>query len=319
MKSILLLNTGTPENCDTQSVKKYLGEFLMDPGVIKLPWILRLILVRGIIVPTRGPQSAHKYQSIWTQEGSPLLVNTQKMCDKLNAVKIEGIRYDVAMRYGKPDIQSTLLKLKDEGVKEIVVFAQYPQFADATITSIHTKVAKQNKAMGDYFKLTFVEPFYQEEFYLNSLQHLIEQKLKTQNYDHVLFTYHGLPVKQVRWNEDDKNYKLHCDLTTKAIVQRLNVKNYSQSFQSRLGPLKWLDPSTDSVLVKLAQSGIKKLLVVAPSFTADCLETLEEIEIEGQNTFIKNGGELYHYVPCLNDHDIWIQNVRSQFGKSTIK
>lgn len=313
MKTILLINTGTPKASTTSAVHEYLTEFLMDPGVISLPWILRVLLVRGLIVPLRAPRSAAKYQKIWTEEGSPLLAHTVSMQRALQKKLATEFRVEVAMRYGNPAIEKTMLQLKEEGVKELIIFPQYPQYADATTESINSEVKRVQKKLGGYFSLQFISAFYAESFYVRSLTQIIESELQKNTYDHLLFTYHGLPIKQVRWNTPELNYKRHCDQTTQFIIENLKIKKHSQSFQSRLGPMKWLEPSTESELTRLAQEGVKKIAVVAPSFTVDCLETLEEIAIEGKNSFLREGGESFHYIPCLNAHELWIDNLTQHF------
>jgi len=325
-KALLLMNLGSPDAPETKAVRRYLNEFLMDKRVLDFPALFRYILVHGIITPFRAPASAAAYQKVWTEEGSPLVVLTNKLGEAVQ----KKVPYPVAvtMRYGNPSpkkIFDRLLK-QNPGLKEVVVFPLYPHF---TMSSYETGVAyaqeihRKNKYS---FKLKFVSPFYNHPDYLQALAGKIKPFLE-QPYDKILFSYHGLPERHMV--KDDitishptgkegytlpaVNYQKQCFETTAQIVQLLSIPEgkYETAFQSRLkqaGP-EWIKPYTQVRLNELPGEGIKKLLVVCPAFINDCLETLEEIKMEGRKDFMEHGGEELTYIPCLNDDPQWVDTV----------
>ena len=302
MKGILIINLGTPDNLELTSVKKYLKEFLSDSYVVDIPTIIRIILVNFIIVPFRSRKTQEAYKSIWTKKGSPLIINTNLIKEKLDQ-KIE-YPVEMAMRYQNPSIEKGLISLEEKGCKEIIVLPLYPHYAEATSLTTKLKVKDVKDKLDLDLKLSFLDEFYNEDGYIESLSKQINSHLND-DVDFLLFSYHGIPKRQnVRTNP---TYEEQVKLASKLCAERLDLKDdqWGVAFQSRIGP-GWLQPFTDKVLENLPKNGIKKIAVVCPSFVADNLETLEEINIEARETFIEAGGEKFVFIPCLNNDDNWI-------------
>ena len=302
MKGVLLINLGTPDNLELTSVKKYLKEFLSDSYVVDIPSIIRKILVNFIIVPFRSRKTQEAYQSIWTKKGSPLIINTNLIKEKLDQ-KIE-YPVEMAMRYQNPSIEKGLISLKEKGCKEIIVLPLYPHYAEATSLTTKLKVREVRDALDLDINLQFLNEFYKEEGYIDSLSKQINTYLKN-DIDFLLFSYHGIPKRQnIRTNP---TYEEQVKLASKLCAEKLNLKDdqWGVAFQSRLGP-GWLQPFTDKMLENLPKNGKRKIAVVCPSFVADNLETLEEINIEARETFIESGGHEFIFIPCLNNDDKWI-------------
>ncbi len=302
MKGILIINLGTPDNLELPSVKKYLKEFLSDSYVVDIPTIIRKILVNFIIVPFRSRKTQEAYKSIWTKNGSPLIINTNLIKEKLDQ-KIE-YPVEMAMRYQNPSIEKGLISLEEKGCKEIIVLPLYPHYAEATSLTTKLKVKDVKDKLDLDLKLSFLDEFYNEDGYIESLSKQINSHLND-DVDFLLFSYHGIPKRQnVRTNP---TYEEQVKLASKLCAERLDLKDdqWGVAFQSRIGP-GWLQPFTDKVLENLPKNGIKKIAVVCPSFVADNLETLEEINIEARETFIEAGGEKFVFIPCLNNDDNWI-------------
>jgi ferrochelatase len=321
------MNLGSPESTEVNDVKRYLDEFLMDPRVIDYPWLSRLLLVKGIITPFRAAKSAEAYKTIWTSEGSPLIVITRRVQLALQQQISEPV--EIAMRYGSltPDKAFEAILKKEPGVEEIIAIPLYPHYA---MSSYETAVehARGIHKSGKYtFKLQFIKPFYDDASYLAALAERVSPYLSLA-YDHLLFSYHGIPARHIHrddpkairnclalngtecvaGNPGSKNcYRRQVITTTNMLMQRLNVPpdKYSISFQSRLGK-GWLEPFTDKRLEEMPAEGIKNLLILCPAFVSDCLETLEEIEERGKEIFMKAGGESFKMIPCLNDHPSWV-------------
>ena len=302
MKGVLIINLGTPDNLELPSVKKYLKEFLSDSYVVDIPTIIRKILVNFIIVPFRSRKTQEAYKSIWTKNGSPLIINTNLIKEKLDQ-KIE-YPVEMAMRYQNPSIEKGLISLEEKGCKEIIVLPLYPHYAEATSLTTKLKVKDVKDKLDLDLKLSFLDEFYNEDGYIESLSKQINSHLND-DVDFLLFSYHGIPKRQnVRTNP---TYEEQVKLASKLCAERLDLKDdqWGVAFQSRIGP-GWLQPFTDKVLENLPKNGIKKIAVVCPSFVADNLETLEEINIEARETFIEAGGEKFVFIPCLNNDDKWI-------------
>ena len=302
MKGILIINLGTPDNLELPSVKRYLKEFLSDSYVVDIPTIIRKILVNFIIVPFRSRKTQDAYKSIWTKNGSPLIINTNLIKEKLDQ-KIE-YPVEMAMRYQNPSIEKGLISLEEKGCKEIIVLPLYPHYAEATSLTTKLKVKDVKDKLDLDLKLSFLDEFYNEDGYIESLSKQINSHLN-EDVDFLLFSYHGIPKRQnVRTNP---TYEEQVKLASKLCAERLDLKDdqWGVAFQSRIGP-GWLQPFTDKVLENLPKNGIKKIAVVCPSFVADNLETLEEINIEARETFIEAGGEKFVFIPCLNNDDNWI-------------
>lgn len=332
MKGVLIVNLGSPEAPTPEKVKPYLEEFLMDKYVIDLPYLLRSMIVKGIILRTRPKKSAAAYKKIWWQEGSPLIV-ISKQTQALVQQKVD-IPVALAMRYGQPSIALGIEELAQKGVTDILLLPMYPQYAMATTLTIEELAEKIIAEKYPQIKLTKFPPFYHREEYIDSLTTVISEFSKAQPFDHLLFSYHGIPERHLKKTDPTKKhskikiidhqyccnpqseeaktcYRTHCFETTRLVVEKLQLSQdkYSQSFQSRLGIDKWLEPFTVDAVEQLAKQGVKKLAVVTPAFVADCIETLEEIEMEAGKLFKEHGGESFHLIPCLNTHVQWIESL----------
>ena len=323
-KALILVNVGTPDDPGTRSVRKYLTRFLNDKRVIDLPWLLRKVLVNMIIIPFRVRKSAHLYSRLWTEEGSPLLLYLKALIDKVKGMVPDKIDVFGAMRYGNPSLAALLEKLKDKGYSEIKVLPLYPQYAESTTGSVidlvHTLAEKKEILP----RPSVIEQFWSHPSFIESFAGRINA-CSPGNYDHVIFSYHGLPLRQIKkihpghkpggcicekempaWGH--KCYKAACYGTTRLIASNLSLdrEKYSTAFQSRL-TRNWLAPFTDELIVRLAQEGKRRLLVVAPSFVADCLETTVEIAIDYNELFKKHGGKELVLVESLNDDHAWAE------------
>lgn len=325
-KGILLINLGSPDSTKVTDLRIYLDEFLMDERVIDKPWLSRALLVKGIIVPFRAPKSAEAYQKIWTKEGSPLIVYTKKLKEALEAKIDEPV--EIAMRYGNPTAEYGLNALlqSNPSIEEVVVVPLYPHYAMSSYETAVEDVKAVYKKNNYSFKISFVPPFYKNPGYLNALAENIRSYLN-QPYDHILFSYHGVPGRHIRKSditgchclqtedccETPSPAHAHCyrhqvRTTTRLVTEMLNipVNRYSISFQSRLGK-GWLTPFTDIRLEEMPKEGIKNLLILCPAFVSDCLETLEEIAMRGKEIFMNAGGESFTMIPCLNTNPLWVQ------------
>ena len=326
---IILMNLGSPDSTAVKDVRKYLSEFLMDEKVIDIPWISRLLLVKGIIAPFRAPKSAAAYKTIWWKEGSPLIQLTKQL---QSAVQQNfDVPVEIAMRYGKPSAVAAYENLlsKNADIKEVVLMPLYPHYAMSSYETAveHMKaVHKKNKYP---FSLKTVKPFYNNADYIHAFAENIKPYLQ-KDYDHILFSFHGIPERHIKKSDvtgqhclqvenccsidsmaHETCYRHQCLVTTRLTAEKLGLspEKYSHSFQSRLGRDPWLKPYTDFRLRDMPDEGIKKLLIVCPAFVSDCLETLEEIAMEGKETFLHAGGESYDMIPCLNLHPLWINAV----------
>jgi ferrochelatase len=326
-RAVLLANLGSPDNAEAPAVRKYLNQFLMDPHVIQLPWILRRFIVSLFVLPSRPKESSKAYQKVWLSEGSPLIVLSEKLRNALQ----EKLTIPVAMsmRYGKPSIESELLKLNEQNIDEVLFIPLYPHFADSTVTTSIEEAKRVIKKQKLNIKLSLLPPFYDNEDYIQSLVSSAEAYL-SQDYDHIVFSYHGLPESHLKKldlsgkhclqqeNCCQQSHECHARCyrhqvfqTTQCFVDKAGIseQKYSIAFQSRLGRAKWLGPNTEDRITELANSGAKNILVICPAFVTDCLETLEEIAIRGQEVFKEAGGEKLTLVPCLNDHSDWVSTL----------
>jgi ferrochelatase len=331
---VLLMNVGTPDEPTVESVREYLREFLLDPDVIDIPTPLRHLLVRGIILRTRPRKIAPSYQSIWMEEGSPLRVYTDRMASALQEAL--GMPCEVGMRYGNPSIRQGLQNLRDSGVERVLLAPLFPHHAQATTESSLKFAYRQMDEMGWSPEISELDHFEKDPSFIGPLVESIRPHMDEDT--HLLFSYHGLPLSHIYRADKtgshcqkvdncctiptDANsscYAHHCTMTTLAVVEELGIDDdsWSQSYQSRLGPVKWLRPSSIEKVDQLVDSGIKKLTIVSPAFLADGLETLEEIDIEMRNQFIERGGEEMELVSCLNDRPDWIEGM-SQLVRSAL-
>jgi len=330
MKGALLVNLGSPNSTSVKDVKNYLDEFLMDKRVIDIPYLVRAFVVKGIILNTRPKKSAEAYKKIWWDEGSPLIVLSERLHKKVQTQT--DIPVELAMRYGNPSIKSGIQKLANKGVTEIYLIPLYPQFAMATTETI---VVLANQIIKKHFpniKIIDVPAFYKQPDYIEALSNSIKKHLEKTKPDHLLFSYHGVPERHIKKSDVTKShckidgsccnspsaahefcYRHQCYETTKLVADKLNLNEgfFSTSFQSRLGRDPWLQPYTDKTIDDFAQNGVKNLAVVTPAFVSDCLETLEEIGMEAKHSFIENGGNDFSTIPCLNDDDAWVKTLAS--------
>ncbi|MDX1772909.1 ferrochelatase [Oceanihabitans sediminis] len=324
-KGILLVNLGSPDSPEPNDVKKYLDEFLMDERVIDIPFVARNLLVRGIILNTRPKQSAAAYKKIWWEEGSPLIVISERLQKKMQDKT--DIPVGLAMRYGSMSIKKGMQELVDKGVDEILLFPLYPQFAMATTETILVLAEELQKKHFPNVTITSVPAFYNKPDYIEVLANSIAKHLEGVDYDHLLFSYHGVPERHIRKRDVTKShckidksccvtpskahefcYRHQCLEVTRLVAEKLKFQEdtYSSSFQSRLGFDPWLQPYTDRTIERLGKQGVKNLAIVTPAFVSDCLETLEEIAMEGQEIFHEMGGKDFTTIPCLNDDQEWV-------------
>jgi protoporphyrin/coproporphyrin ferrochelatase len=327
-RAVLLVNLGSPDSTAVPDVKRYLTEFLGDERVIDKPDnpFLRSILVNQLIIPKRVRNSAHAYEQVWTKEGSPLLVVSQRVRDKLATALGPDTPVYLAMRYGHPSIASVITKIAAEGVDELLLFPQYPHYAMSSWETVVVRVMAEAVRQAPRLRVSMVQPFYADPDYVEVLQTVAAPYL-AQPHDYVLFSYHGLPERHMRKADSSRGhcltvpeccdtcvpahatcYRAQCFATTRALVARAGIPaaKHSISFQSRLGGEPWLSPYTDYEFKRLPSVGVKTLLVLSPAFTADCLETLEELQQQGRDTFIGAGGLSFQQIPCPNDHPAFI-------------
>ncbi|MCF8274541.1 MAG: ferrochelatase [Flavobacteriaceae bacterium] len=324
-KGILLVNLGSPDSPEPKDVKKYLGEFLMDERVIDLPLLARTLLVKGVILNTRPKASAAAYKKIWWKEGSPLIVLSVRLQDKVQ--KQVEIPVGLAMRYGSMSIYKGLQDLVNKGVEQVLIIPLYPQFAMATTETITVLADDIQKQHFPNLKIESLPAFYNDSDYIEVLSNSIKSHLEGKNYEHLLFSYHGVPERHIRKSDVTKShckidgsccitpskahefcYRHQCFEVTRLVGEKLKLKEgtFSTSFQSRLGFDPWLQPYTDRTIERLGKQGIKNMAIVTPAFVSDCLETLEEIAMEGQEIFHEMGGNEFTTIPCLNDDTSWV-------------
>lgn len=325
--AILLVNLGTPDEPTVGSVRRYLSQFLNDKRVIDLPWIFRKILVNFIIVPFRAPKSAKLYQQLWTKEGSPLLTNTLELQEKLQVELGGQAKVFMAMRYQNPSIRNTLNTIWEEGYSKIVILPLFPHYASSTTSSVIESIWDEIRNWNVIPSVQMINQFYDHPGFLDAFTKRIAS-YNLDDYDFVLFSYHGLPTRHTdkvhpkiatsQCNCDKAMpahgkfcYRATCYETTRLLAQRLGLSEdkYTTSFQSRLSNY-WLKPFTDATLTELPQKGFKRVLVVAPSFVADCLETIVEIDYEYKELFIANGGQKLTMAESLNADDTWVNAVK---------
>ena len=324
---VLLINLGTPDSPSVSDVRSYLSQFLNDPRVIDIPWLLRKMLVNLIIVPFRAPKSAKIYQKLWTANGSPLLFHSQRVQKLLQQELGEDYDVHLAMRYKNPSIPDVMEAMRKKHYKRIIVLPMFPQYASASTGSAHDEVMRVLRTWWVIPEVKFISQYYDHPMFIEGFVQRAGQ-YQLADYDHILFSYHGLPERQVDKVYDeglcaDHNceheiaedsqycYKATCYATTRLLATRLNIphERYTVCFQSRLDQ-KWIQPFSDDVVRDCAKKGMKKLLVFSPAFTADCLETIIEIGEEYQDIFKEHGGDKVQLVESLNDHPVWIQCLR---------
>jgi ferrochelatase len=327
-RGVMLMNLGSPDSTEVKDVSRYLKEFLMDERVIDYPWLFRTLLVKGLIVPFRAPKSAEAYKTVWTKEGSPLVVLTKQLQQALQNEVAEKVV--ISMRYGNPSPEAAFEELlqKEPALEEVILVPLYPHYAMSSYETAVEYAMEIYKKKNYSFKISTIKPFFEDPAYLEAMVTNIKPWLQ-QDYDHILFSYHGIPERHIRKSDITGNHCLaskdccitaspahaHCYrhqafTTTRKIAEILGIpaEKHSISFQSRLGK-GWLQPFTDIRLEEMPKEGIKKLLVICPAFISDCLETLEEIDERGREEFLKAGGESFTMIPCLNTHPVWVKAI----------
>lgn len=345
-EGLLLINLGSPDSPGTGDVRRYLREFLSDPRVIDIPAIARWLLLNLIILPLRPRKSGAAYQKIWTDRGSPLVAHSQDLAAGVAELleKRDGpnakFHLQLAMRYGSPSIADALAEFRRVGVMRIRVLPLYPQYSTAATASSIARVFEVANQHWNLPAIEIVPPFFDHPAYLDPYARLAAGRMaaaETQGrfkFDHVLFSFHGIPERHIlKGNvqdhcklddaccakigpENQYCYRAHCYATARGLAERLKLEpgKWSVSFQSRLGRTPWLQPYTDFELAELPARGVKNLAVFSPAFVADCLETLEELDMAGRETFRDAGGENFYYVPCVNSDPAWAQGVLSMLG-----
>jgi ferrochelatase len=323
---VLLVNLGTPKAPSVKAVRQYLKEFLSDPLVIDLPWLLRQVLLRCVILPFRPKQSAHAYQQIWTDEGSPLLVHSQQFKEALQDQLGDDYTVVLAMRYGEPDIKAAIKRLYKRGCHRVIFFPLFPQYSSAATGSAILAVQRAFQSFADYFTLNICTSFYDEPAFYETVAALGRESIEKFSPDFVLFSYHGLPERQLTKSGCEEGrcdrqrscliqqpdlehcYRAQCFKTTELIANALGLDKqiYDTSFQSRLGKTVWVQPYTDEILNQLKAKGVKRLLVFSPSFVVDCLETLEELAMRLREQWMSMGGDDLQLVPALNADPRWV-------------
>ncbi len=332
MRVAVLMNLGTPLSPSTPDVRSYLQEFLMDPHVIDIPFLWRWLLVHGAILPFRPARSAEAYRKIWTERGSPLRVSLEELGPLVQTALGEGWRIFTAMRYGQPRLREVAREIAEQvpGDQEVLIAPLYPQYA---LSSTESSIQYAHKVFQEVLpraRLSFLKPFYGDQGFIGAFSDRIQNYLKDKKkHDVYLFSFHGLPVRQVKKTEqrfgahclvqpdccekiqasNSSCYRAQCHETARLIAARLGWKSsqYRVSFQSRLGKTPWIEPFTDVLYEELGREGVKRLCVICPSFVSDCLETLEEVEIRGKEQFKSWGGEDLDLVPSLNSDPVWVQ------------
>ncbi len=323
-RAVLLVNLGSPDSPSVPDVRRYLREFLMDPRVIDTPWPVRFCVVNFAILPKRPIESAHAYSTIWTKEGSPLVVtsrNVQKLLQKRLAVPVE-----LAMRYQNPSIDNAIRALAAQGVTETLLIPLFPHYAMSSYETAVVRVQEAVRQLAPGMTLQVVDAYYDDPDYVAALVDSARPQLDA-GYDHLLFSFHGVPERHLRKSDPTGRhclaspdccerqseahkfcYRAQCLKTMREFVARAGIPagKHSHAFQSRLGKDPWLRPYTDMVLEELPKNGVKKLLVICPAFVSDCLETIEEIGVRGRETFLNAGGTQFELIPCLNEHPSWL-------------
>jgi ferrochelatase len=314
---VLLVNLGTPEAPTAAAVRRYLAQFLSDTRVVELPRLLWLPILHGIILRLRPAKSAAKYASIWTAQGSPLAKWTAAQAVGLQ--QAVGERYVVrhAMRYGQPDVAGELDALKAASCNRILIVPLYPQYSGTTTASVFDAVSTWSQTTRHIPELRQVNRWHDDPAYIDALAGSVQAHWRTSGRTgHLLMSFHGVPARTLELGDP---YHCECRKTGRLLAERLGLgkDDWSLSFQSRFGKAKWLEPSTEATLVALAKRGVTDVQVVCPGFVADCLETLEEIAMEGRETFLHAGGMQYDYIPCLNDTPAWIDALTALVDRHT--
>jgi ferrochelatase len=310
---VLLINLGTPNKPEPGSVRLYLKEFLSDPRVIEIPQLVWQPILRGVILRTRPKKSAHAYSQVWTEEGSPLAAITARQARALRGAFGETVIVDHAMRYGEPAIGGKIDVLKAAGCERILIAPLYPQYCAATTATANDEAFAHLRRLRWQPAVRTLPPYHDDPAYIEALKARLEEALAGLDFEPqaILASFHGMPQRTLELGDP---YHCHCRKTAR-LLSEASGRELTVAFQSRFGRAKWLEPATDITLAALPAKGIAKVAVFAPGFSADCLETLEELAIRGRDTFLAAGGEDFAYLPCLNDSAHGLEMLRSILGR----
>ena len=301
---VLIVNLGTPDGADAKSVKRYLGEFLSDKRVVEIPAIAWQPILRGIILNTRPKKSAHAYQQVWTENGSPLAAITKAQAEKMQARLGETVTVDWAMRYGNPSIPERLTAMKDAGCERILLAPLYPQYCAATTATVVDKAGETLSKMRWQPSLRTLPPYHDDPLYIDALAQDLTRQLDALDFEPelLMLSFHGMPERTLHLGDP---YHCHCQKTARLLEARMSRPSlrFRTTFQSRFGRAKWLEPATDTVLAEEGAKGTRRIAIAAPGFSADCLETLEELAMQGRDQFREAGGEHFAALSCLNTSD----------------
>jgi ferrochelatase len=310
---VLLINLGTPNAPEPGAVKLYLKEFLSDPRVVEIPQLVWQPILRGIILNTRPKKSAYAYRQVWTEEGSPLAAITARQARALEGAFGESVIVDHAMRYGRPAIRERIDRLKAQGCERILIAPLYPQYCAATTATANDEAFTHLRRLRWQPAVRTLPPYYDDPLYIETLARRVRTELAALDFEPqaLIASFHGMPQRTLALGDP---YHCHCRKTGRLLADALG-RELLVAFQSRFGRAKWLEPATDKVLAELAEKGVARIAVVAPGFSADCLETLEELAIRGRETFLAAGGTHFAYLPCLNDSAEGIEMLRSMIGR----
>ncbi len=325
---VLIVNLGTPDSPSVPDVRKYLREFLMDGRVIDIPYVNRFLLVNCIIAPFRAPKSAKVYKEVWTEQGSPLKVYSEELEVLLQNQLGPEYLVSLGMRYQSPSIATALDKLNNKGLERIIVVPLFPQYASATTGSVHDKVMEIVRGWQIIPEMVYINSFFDHPLFVKAFAELGKKYMSEDHYDHFIFTYHGLPERQIRKGDCTNTclkgsccdtlhamnrscYRAQCFATTRLLADQLGIKaeDYTVCFQSRLGKDPWIQPYTEDVILDLCKKGKKRVLAFSPAFVADCLETTIEVGEEYKEVFEKHGGEHWKLVESLNVNPLWVETL----------
>ncbi|WP_375288604.1 ferrochelatase [Sphingomonas sp.] len=306
---VLLINLGTPDAAEPKAVRRYLAEFLSDPRVVEIPQLIWQPILRGAVLTTRPKKSAHAYAQVWREDGSPLAAITRAQASALHGAFGEDVIVDYAMRYGRPAIGDRLAALKEAGCERVLLAPLYPQYCAATTATANDKAFARLATMRWQPAIRTLPPYHDHPAYIDALASSVESAIAALDFvpDALLASFHGMPQRTLELGDP---YNCHCQKTARLLDQALD-REVTITFQSRFGRAKWLEPATDTVLAALPAQGVKRVAIVAPGFSADCVETLEELAIRGRETFEAAGGTHFAYLPCLNDTPLGIEMLRS--------
>ena len=310
---ILLVNLGTPDSPSVSDVRRYLREFLWDPRVVEAPRPVWWMVLNGIILTTRPARSAKAYAKIWTENGSPLLHLSQQLTSALDdECRQQGLEWDVrlAMRYGQPSIESVMQNMWKDGIRRILVVPLYPQYSATTTATVFDEVTRVAQKWRFIPELRFINSYHDFKPYIHALAQSVQEYWSNhEKPEKLVMSFHGIPQE---YFDSGDPYFCHCQKTARLLAEKLGLSkdDWMVTFQSRLGPKKWLQPYTDHTLTELAKSGVKNIQVICPGFSVDCLETLEEIAMENKDTFLEAGGETYEYIPCLNHSSDHVECIK---------